>query len=188
MMYQQVIARRYARGLMMSARDKDLEMIEEELKALVDVTAACQDLSVLFTDPAFSPLEQKAVIRRIKDVFHMSEDLYHFLLVLVDKGRIILLPIIHQALVTLLDERRGRVRANIKSAGPMDKQLVKEIEDALTRLYQKEVVVKESSLPELIGGVRVEVGGLIYDGTVKAKLSALRQKLIYQGADHLTQF
>ncbi len=180
-MYQQVIARRYARGLMLSADDKELESVEQELKALVDVTSVSKDLYVLFEDPAFSPLEQKAVIKRMKIAFELSEVIYHFLVLLIDKGRITLLPMIYHAFVSLIDERRGRVRASIKSASPLEKSFVSEIKDALTMVCKKEVVVKEMSEPELIGGVRVEVGGLIYDGTVKAKLEALRSKLIYEG-------
>ena|SRR5579871_2377561 len=181
MMYEHVIARRYAKGLMLSAKDNELDDLEEELKALVEaLMKGSSDLYRLFEDPAFSPLERKAVIKRMKERFLMSDTLYHFLLLLIDKGRMMLLPMIHEALISLVDERRGRVRANIKSASPLDASLAQEIKDALFDICHKEVVATQSLHKELLGGIRVEVGGLIFDGTVQAKLDALKKQLRYE--------
>lgn len=181
MMYQQVIARRYAKGLMLAARDAELDSLEAELKSLVDVLLGTHsELFKLLDDPAFSPIERKAVLSRIKDTFAMNQVLYYFLVLLIDKGRTMLLPLIHEALVLLIDERRGRVRAHIKSATPIDNKLVNEIKDALAKVCKKEVLTDATIAPELLGGIRVEMGGLIFDGTVKAKLAAIKNKLFYE--------
>lgn len=181
MMYQQVIARRYAKGLMLSAKDGELEHLENELKILVDALLGGEnDLLKLFSDPAFSPLDQKAVMKRIKEASGMSDSLYRFLLLLIDKGRFMLLPIIHHAFTSFIDERRGRVRAKIESATPISPDYIDEIESALKKICKKEVLATASLAPELLGGIRVEVAGLIFDGTVKAKLDAIKHKLAYE--------
>ena len=65
-MYQQVIARRYAKGLMMAAATAELDEIGDQF---ADIVLALQsgesDLARLFRDPAFSPIEKKAVINQI---------------------------------------------------------------------------------------------------------------------------
>jgi F-type H+-transporting ATPase subunit delta len=178
-MYQQLIARRYAKGLILSAKNLELESIESDLKALVDaLEGEAPDLHRLLMDPAFSPLERKAVIKRLKDAFHMNDKLYHFLLLLIDRGRIMLLPKIHEAFLMFVDQRRGRVRAFVKSATPVDAMHMNEIKDSLSTLCQKEVVTKATIIPELLGGIRVEMGGLIFDGTLRAKLDAMKSRLL----------
>lgn len=181
MLYQQVIARRYAKGLMLSAKDVDLEAVEAELHTFVEAFSDRDSgLLRLFDDPAFSPLERKAVLDRLKEVLKMSDSLYNFLLLLVDKGRIDLLPLIHGALVGLIDDRKNRVRAHITSATPVDAKFVHDITHALKEICKKDVLMKSTVMPEVLGGVRVEVGDLIFDGTVKAKLEALKSKLSYE--------
>jgi F-type H+-transporting ATPase subunit delta len=165
---------------MISIKDHELEKLQEELKDFVNVLfGKSVELERLFKDPAFSPLERKAVINEMRKRGQLGEILHHFLRLLIDKGRIMLLPLIEQAFELLVDQRRGRVRAQIKSATPLDPRIVNEINLAISRRCQKEVLAKTSVLPELLGGIRVEVSDLIFDGTVRAKLDALRSTLIY---------
>lgn len=178
-MYQQVVARRYAKGLMLAARDQDLDLLASDISAISDALLR-NDPNVrrLFEDPSFSPIEQKAVIRKIAQQSQMNPVLEHFLLLLVDKDRVLLLPLICDSLRALVDDYRGRLRANIKSATPLSPQMVEEIGQALKKISKKEVLAVTSVEPDLIGGIRVEMGGMVFDGSVKARLSAIKNKLV----------
>jgi len=159
----------------------ELESIEADLKVLVDAfSGESVEFNRLLLDPTFSPLERKAVIKRLKEATNMNDKLYHFLLLLIDRSRIILLPKIHEAFLALMDQRRGRIRAHVKSASPIDVKQLDEIKDSLAALYQKDVITKSSIIPELLGGIRVEMGGLIFDGTLRAKLDAMKNQLAYE--------
>jgi F-type H+-transporting ATPase subunit delta len=191
-----IIARRYAKGLMLSAKDSDLENIEQELKALIDVFWQVPlKLFQLFLDPAFSIVERKTVINSIKDRFSMNEVLHSFFSFLIDKNRIMLLPVIYEALVMLIDEHRDRVRANIKSATKVSESQIDAIKLSLMKLCKKDVLIEATVLPELLGGIRVEIGGLIFDGTVKARLLEVQNELLKKlgtidiilGENHATQ-
>lgn len=180
MLYQQVIARRYAKGLMMAAQVQDLDTIEQELSAIVaSLHEKKSDLDHLFSDPAFFPSEKKAVIDEIADKYHINPVIRHFLFLLVDKSRLKLLPLIHQSFVSLLDDFHGRIRATIKSATEVDDGLVTEITGVLKKLSQKNVLTEVSVDKALLGGLRVEMGGMVIDGSVKAKLLSMKDRLVY---------
>lgn len=179
MMYQQVVARRYAKGLLLSAKKESLDRIEEELKNLVNaIFFEHKDLERLFLDPAFSPPERKAVIRRLSEKMSLDVGLTRFLQLLIDRDRMLLLPLIHEAFLSLVDELYKRVRVAIKSATPIDDQEISQITLLLEQMSKKEVVAKASVVQELLGGIRVEMAGMIFDGTVRAKLDAIKSRLM----------
>jgi F-type H+-transporting ATPase subunit delta len=180
MISQQAIARRYAKGLLLATRNDQFDQVEKELEMLTEIYNQDQKgFYRLLEDPAFSPLERKAVINRIAKSFSISEVLHHFLILLVDKGRATFLPNIHQAFTALLDEKRQRLRAKIRSATPLGAKFLEEIKTALTKMSKKEILVNTSVEPELLGGIRVEIAGMIFDGTLRAKLNTIKNKLSY---------
>ncbi len=179
MMYQQIIARRYAKGLMMAAPAAELDLVEEQFGELVAVLRPeDSDLAYLFRDPAFSPLEKKAVINQIFEHYHFNIVLRHFFGLLVDKGRLNLVPLIHQAFVALLDDYHHRLRAHIKSAMPLQDALVADITAALKKLCKKDILADVAIDHSLIAGLRVEIGDMVIDGSAKAKLAAMKHQLI----------
>ena len=164
----------------MSTKNSDLDSVEEELKDLTDALSKKSTLlERLFLDPAFSPLERKAVINKMRALGQLSEVMHRFLRLLIDKGRVMLLPAITEAFSGLIDNYRGRVRAQITSASPLTAEIIQDIKHSLSILCHKEILAKAKVMPELLGGIRIEVNGLIFDGTIKAKMEALKNKLIY---------
>lgn len=179
MMYQQVIARRYARGLMLAAPVNHLDAIGDEFSSLIDVVnVEGSDLAHLFSDPSFFPAEKKAVINQIADRYNLNLSLRHFLCLLVDKDRLKLLPLIHEAFVAFLDDHHGRMRALIKSASPVEDNLVADITTALNEMCKKQVLADVVVDDSLLAGLRVEIGGMVIDGSARAKLYAMKDQLV----------
>lgn len=177
MMYQQLVARRYAKGLMLAAKADEYARLDEELKDLVGAMATT-NLGRLFEDPSFSPIERKKVIDKIADASKMSQILHRFLRLLVEKDRMKVLPAIQEAFVALTDEYEGRMRARVKSATPLDSAQLTAITESLKAISKRDVLTDIEVQPELLGGIRVEMAGMIFDGTVKAKLLGMKHKLL----------
>jgi len=77
-----------------------------------------------------------------------------------------------QRLVKLdLDRRTARV----ESALPLSPALQSSVEANLTRTYGRGVKITFAQNPALIGGMRVQVGGDVYDGSVAARLAELQE-------------
>jgi F-type H+-transporting ATPase subunit delta len=76
-----------------------------------------------------------------------------------------------QRLVKMEVERRT---ARIESATPLSQPLRAEVETRLANLYGAGLQLSFTVDPGLLGGLRVKVGSDVYDGSVEARLAALR--------------
>mgnify|MGYP001222995086 CR=1 FL=1 len=85
------------------------------------------------------------------------------------RGYLAILTHFHR-LVKLDVERRT---ARIESAVPLSAQLQGSVRDALTRAYGPGLNISFLQNQSLVGGMRVQVGSDVYDGTIRARLAAL---------------
>jgi F-type H+-transporting ATPase subunit delta len=69
----------------------------------------------------------------------------------------------------------GRHTATIESATPLPADLRNEVQTGLTHRYGAGLTTAFVERPELIGGIRVQVGCDVYDGSVRAWLEALEK-------------
>jgi F-type H+-transporting ATPase subunit delta len=103
-------------------------------------------------------------------MFAQSQNLVR---VLIENRRLSLLPEIRDLFEDLKNEREGIVEAQIASAFPLEgaslAQLVANLEKRFERRIQPIVTVD----PGLIGGVCVQVGDEVIDGSVRGKLASM---------------
>lgn len=79
-----------------------------------------------------------------------------------------------QRLVRLDRERHS---ARVESAAPLPEAMRAEVVAGVVRIYGPGIETSFAENPELIGGVRVQVGSDVYDGSVRAKLDAIEAGL-----------
>jgi F-type H+-transporting ATPase subunit delta len=72
---------------------------------------------------------------------------------------------------------RGRHTARVESATPLADSLRQEIQAGLARTYGETFEMSFGENPALIGGIRIRVGSDVYDGSIRAKLTALASRL-----------
>ena len=77
-----------------------------------------------------------------------------------------------QRLVKLDIERRT---ARVESAVPLPPDLQASVQNSLARVYGAGLKISFAQNPALIGGMRVKIGSDVYDGTVQARLAALKE-------------
>ena len=108
----------------------------------------------------------------------LAAEAQNFLRVLIDNDRLAQLPEIRDLFEDLRNEREGVMDAAIASAhsldGPQLAALVSELEARFKRKVNPLVHVDA----ELIGGVRVQVGDEVIDGSVRGKLAAMAAALM----------
>jgi F-type H+-transporting ATPase subunit delta len=99
-------------------------------------------------------------------------------ILLLERGRIALLPALARAYEEMCDEKLGRVRAVVKSATALDLGSETEIRKAIERRTGKKVLMTTVVDPNLLGGVVAHVAGLVLDGSVATRLSNLKNRLL----------
>jgi F-type H+-transporting ATPase subunit delta len=77
-----------------------------------------------------------------------------------------------ERLVKLEEERRT---AKVESATPVPDDLQATVQNDLTRRYGPGLRISFTQNPALIGGLRIQVGSDVFDGTVQARLNSLQE-------------
>jgi F-type H+-transporting ATPase subunit delta len=171
-------ARRYARALLevsFASGDGDPGALRRELQGAAATLEAQHDLAEALASPAV-PGDAK---RRLVDaVWREGSPLLRRLLsLLVERGRMGLLPALAAAYGELWNAARGVMPAEATSAVALTDEQHAQVERALGRATGRDVELKASVDPEVLGGLLVRVGGIVYDGTVRGRLRALRERM-----------
>jgi len=77
-----------------------------------------------------------------------------------------------QRLLKLDDAKR---QAKIETAAPLKPEVESELKSTLEKRYGKGLHFSFAQNPALIGGMRVQVGSDVYDGSVRARLNELEE-------------
>lgn len=171
-------AERLGVAALLAAADKagDLGEVEDELFRFGQVVAGQSALSNALSDPA-APVEQRATL---------AGEL------LTGKARPVTVRLVEVALggfggrsfvgaltrlVELAADRRDRQVAYVTVAAPLGEEEERRLGASLSAIYGREVSVKQSVDPEVLGGVSVRVGSDLYDGTVLRRLNETRNAL-----------
>jgi F-type H+-transporting ATPase subunit delta len=73
----------------------------------------------------------------------------------------------------LIKLEHARQTARIDSAVPLQIDLQTRIRDSVARVYGGAMITEFAEVPDLIGGIRIQVSNDVYDGSVKSRLAAL---------------
>jgi len=174
------LARRYARALFDVAVEKGTyERIGDEIDVLAKAYEGSRDLAEALTNPIFPRAQRRAVVEAILQRADASPTVRNFVLLLLEAERIPQLPAIARELRVLVDEKAGRVQAEVTSAAPLEREQVTKIQGALERLSGKSVVLEARQDPDLLGGVVAKVGDMVYDGSVRTTLELMRERFAF---------
>ena len=78
----------------------------------------------------------------------------------------------------LLQEKLGRIAANVTAAYELPKETVKKLVNAISSYSGKEVKVNVAIEPYIIGGMVTRIGSTVIDGSIQTHLNQLRQSII----------
>lgn len=175
-MLKGALARRYAQALYEVGLQKDLTQIEAELQELTGLIQENAEVAHLLYHPHISLTEKKSLMDKLLSG-KLSETVRHFLYLLIDRRRQNLLPDIQREFGLLADQARNIIQAKVVSATPLSTSQEERLQSELVRITGKNVRMVKEVRPELIGGLLVQIGDRVMDGTVAHKLSQMRQSL-----------
>jgi F-type H+-transporting ATPase subunit delta len=176
-------ARRYARALLdVAAAQNVAPRVRDELRGAVALLDANPELASVLAHPALPLEKRKAIVTGVFPQGQLSEPMRRLLLLLVERGRIELLPHVESIYGELWNAQRGVVAAEAVAAVPLDAGQTEALTAALARATGKGVELATTVDPDVLGGLLVKMAGRVYDGTVRAQLRSLRARLT--GASH----
>ena len=167
-------ARRYARAVLETAADQ--AAVRDDLHSVAASFKDHPSLAEALAHPAVGPDQKKAIVASV--YANPAAPLPKLFDLLIERGRVALLPEIAQQYQTAWNDAHNVHPARVISAQDLDADSVEAVKRALESAVKGTVEVKTAVDPSLLGGIKVEIDGRIYDGSAKARLGALRKSLI----------
>jgi len=177
------VARRYALALLELSLERGLgQETRQALQASCKLLAGHRELAQLLGNPSVPAERKQAVLRAVWSAKDGAEDLVARLLaLLVERGRAELLPEVSAAYVEAQNARNQVVAVRARSATALDPAQLERLRAAIEKKTGRTVELDSEVDSALVGGLVLELEGRVYDGSVRARLDALRQRLIEGG-------
>lgn len=172
------IAKVYAESLLNAAKSLNQEQAAmDELDSLVrDIFPKEPRLEVLLSSAAVGRKARKEAIERLFGTASVS--FRQFLQVLNNHERLDLLrPILTEAL-DLFDQRHGRLRVEVTTAVPLPAETRTQLEKGVRESFNLEPILMAKVDPAVLGGMRVRIGDMLYDASIRSKLDNLRNQIL----------
>ncbi len=162
--------------LILEENPEMLKTVQEELSAVDRILADAPELIKLSKTPT---VEMKEKLSVLDAAFRgrVSDYTYRFLSVLTESGRLPYFDRICRYFRTLCNERLGIAEVTVISTESVGDALKAEIRRKMAEITGKTVVLKEETDPSLIGGVVLRYGSRSFDGSVRARLEALKKEI-----------
>ncbi|NEQ74708.1 MAG: F0F1 ATP synthase subunit delta [Okeania sp. SIO2C9] len=161
----------YAAALMSLAKSKDLaERFGEDIRSLINIMDESPELKQFMGNPIIKPEDKKTVLQRMMGD-EVNPYMRNFLMLLVDRGRIIFLEEIGKKYLALLRELNQTVLAEVTSAVELNedqKNTVRERVKSMTDARDVDIETKIDS--SLLGGVIIKIGSQIIDSSLQGQL------------------
>jgi len=172
------LSRRYAKALVeLGVEQQAVESFGDELAQVKDVLSQELLLRQLLDSPTLALEKKQAMLADLSKVLELTEGMNKFLGLLLSKGRLCYLEQIESNYRSLADELSGIMSAKITSASELDDVQKQAIATLLEKQTGKQVVVSVKVDAELIGGLQAEIGGRLFDGSVKTQLKRIEESL-----------
>ncbi len=173
------IADVYSRSLFEVASDGDLDRIREELGEFADALSDDRDMQVFFFSPYFSSQEKKEGIGRMID--GADENFVRFLELLAERHRMPAVFRIRREFDDLWRKQNKLLPVTVTSAVDLDPELVEGIGKRIEEQTGQSVELSSKVDPEVLGGLKLQVGNMVLDASVRNRLDQLRKQVAKAG-------
>jgi F-type H+-transporting ATPase subunit delta len=176
----QRLARVYATALLDAAAKQNVQpaAVLEEIDSLIDdVLSNNTQLDVLLTGHAVGRKARREALQKAFDG-RASDFFLRFLMVLNEHERLELLRPIRAAAHAIENERHRRVPVQVWSAVPLSDDQKGRLSESVRQRFQFEPLLQTHVDPALLGGLKLRIGDMQIDDTVRTRLDNLRTQIL----------
>ena len=172
-------ANRYSLALFELASESNLLIqIEKNSSAMLNLISKNKDFNNLIKDPTLSRETLIEIINQISENFKLETLFKNFLSFLITKRRFFYLEQILNNFNETCSEKRGELKAEIKSAKQLTQDEIDMITDELSNNFKSKIKLNYKLDQSLIGGLVVQVGSTMIDTSIKNKLQQIENRMI----------
>lgn len=170
--------RRYALALYEVAEKKGkVKEYLQDLEEICDLIKNDKDFYETIKHPQISTKNKKKLFIRIFKG-RIDEELLSFLLILIEKDRLLFLREKLNQMKKIDDERNDILRGIVVTTSPLSEEKFKQLNANLNNKYKKKVILTQKIDKSIIGGIYLRVDNEIIDNTIKSKLDDLKDIML----------
>jgi F-type H+-transporting ATPase subunit delta len=173
------MAGRYAQALFSLAQDaKSTDAVGADLARFQKLVADNADLERLVKSPVFAAEAQERAVGAVLDKAGIGALAANFIKLTARKRRLFAIGDMIAGYAKLNDAAKGVSRAKVTVAQPLTDAQKGEIAGALQAITGGKSVEMDVKVdPSIVGGLVVQLGSRMYDGSLKTKLNAIRTRM-----------
>jgi len=174
---EELILQKYTRALFEVAEEHSaLDKVSQGLKRMEASFREVPQLAELLVSPQVEWKSKTELAATL--VQGLSPLIVNFVNLAMEKERQFILPKVAGEYQRLLDLKAKRKEAVVTTVIPLAESERKQLEDKLRSLFAEEFIFQNQIDPGIIGGIKVQMGFTVIDGTVKRKLEELTKALV----------
>jgi F-type H+-transporting ATPase subunit delta len=175
-----VLSLRYAHAFASVATSSHLDSAaaQQQLEDFSKTLAGSSELREVLMNPSIPSDQKLRVLDAIAGRIGMFPQVRNFLAVIMEHQRLAELDEILAEYRAVTDEQSHMAEAEITSAHPLNDQDRAELEAQVARLAGGRVRATYHQDATLLGGAVVRIGSTVYDGSIRAQLQQLKQRLV----------
>lgn len=177
-MNNSIIASRYAAAIYELAKEKKEQVIiGQQIQSVREVLTSDDSIMTVMNHPKVPKDKKKTVVAEIaKEVSPIVSNLLH---ILVDNGRLSIFPALAKAYMDIRNEEEGVMDAIAYTATPLSEEEIAQLNKVFApKVGKKALLITSVVDPAILGGVKLQIGNVIYDGSLKGQLQRLERQLI----------
>ena len=170
---------RYSRALFEVAKEAgDLEKMEIDIKSFKYLLKNSSELKNFFNNPTQSIDNQNNVNKLLSEKLDFSKNLKNFFSLLIEKRRIFFVLKIIESFLKLCLKKRGEIKASIISSKKLSEMELTNISKDLSTSTGTTIKLDYKVDENLIGGLKLQLGSIMIDTSIKNKLKKLEQRML----------
>jgi F-type H+-transporting ATPase subunit delta len=172
------IARRYGEALAdVAIEHNQVELIERELRAFVNMMKGSRELHDLFASPIVGLADKRRVLEALVERARPGRYTANLLRTMLGHYRLHHLAAVYEQFQREINERKGTTIAQVTTAAPLSQAEQEALASKLNEMTGKRVQLQIQTDASLIGGVIARIGSTVYDGSIRTQLQAVKQRL-----------
>ena len=181
---ESLIARRYAKAFVaLAAEQKKLDKVAGDIDSLMSLQSD-KNFAGFLKNRSIERDAQLNVMRSLSKKMKLDSLTTNYLGTIIENGRLVILPEILDASAQAVADQQGEVQATVTSARALTDKQVADLKKALKTATGQDIDVTLKHDESLIGGLKIQVGSLLIDQTVKTRLERLERALKSDAPEH----
>lgn len=178
-MSARLVAQRYAKAFVeIGLKQGQLQQLQGELSRLAVLVRENPELRRVVENPIFPPRQKALVFEQLLSGTSASPTLRQFVKVVAEGARMNLFFEIEASVRELVDRRAGIMDAHVASAQPLSEAQSQALIRTLGGRTGKTIRIRWRHEPELLGGLKVQVGSTVYDASLQGQLRLLKARFL----------